>query len=252
MTKEQKQKTKKILNVITTVLFAVVFLFLVVVVVFAVVQRKEGKDVKVFGHYMFVVMTDSMTPTIEPKEAIWCKVPEEGDIVEGAIITFIAPSGPLTGQNETHRISKIIYDDNGKILKIYTKGDKEGLPNDDWILEEQDVKAVYVRTMPLVSGIMRFVLEKPFVAYVVLIALPLTLVAVLFIVGFVRDRLKKEKEEKEKSEENKPNLDSLTDEDKKKLLEDYLNSTSHMAESSSDSGLGEEEIEQNSSKEEDK
>ncbi len=222
MTQEQKQKTKKILNVITTVLFTVVFLFLVVIVIFSVVQRKEGKDVKIFGHYMFVVMTDSMTPTINPKEAIWCKVPEQGDIVEEAIITFIAPSGPLKGQNETHRIEKIVRDENGNILEIYTRGDKAGVLTDEWTLEESDVKAVYVRTMPLISGIMRFVLEKPFVAYVVLIALPLTLVAILFIVGFVRDRLKKEKEE---DSSNKTELDALSEEDKKKLLEDYLNGT---------------------------
>lgn len=219
MTQDQKTKAKKILNVTTTVLFAVVFIFLVVIVVFSVVQRKAGKDVKIFGHYMFVVMTDSMSPTIEPKEAIWCKAPEEGDIVEGAIITFIAPSGVLKGQNETHRIEKIEYDEQGNISKIYTKGDKEGLPTDDWVLSVEDVKAVFVSKMPLVSGIMRFVLEQPFVAYVVLIALPLLLVAVLFIVGFVRDRLKKEKEEKEKET---PDLDTLSDDDKKKLLEDYL------------------------------
>ena len=218
MTQDQKTKAKKILNVTTTVLFAVVFIFLVVIVVFSVVQRKAGKDVKIFGHYMFVVMTDSMTPTIEPKEAIWCKAPEDGDIVEGAIITFIAPSGVLKGQNETHRIEKIEYNTDGSISKIYTKGDKEGLPTDDWVLSEKDVKAVYVRTMPLISGIMRFVIEKPFVAYVVLIALPLILVAGLFIAGFVRDRLKKE----EKEEEDKPQLDTLSEEDKKKLLEDYL------------------------------
>lgn len=218
MTDTQKQKAKKIFNVITTVIFAVVFLFLVVIVVFSVIQRKEGKDVKIFGHYMFVVMTDSMTPTINPKEAIWCKAPEDGDIVEGAVITFTAPSGVLKGRNETHRIEKIEYDEDGNILKIYTKGDKEGLPTDDWVLEKEDVKAVYVRTMPLISAIMRFVMEKPFVAYIVLIALPLLLVAVLFIIGFVKDRLKKDKQEGE----NKPKLDDLTDEDKKKLLENYL------------------------------
>ena len=57
-------------------------------------------------------------------------------------------------------------------------------------------------------------------AYVVLIALPLILVAGLFIAGFVRDRLKKEKEEK--AEDDKPQLDTLSEEDKKKLLEAYL------------------------------
>ena len=216
---DKKQKLKKVLNAITTAIFAVVFVFLVVVVIMTNTQRKSGKDVQIFGHYMFVVVTDSMTPTIEPKEAIWCKVPEEGDIVEGAVITFVAPSGTLKGHNETHRISRIIYDENGNIDKIYTRGDKEGLSEDPWTIQEEDVKAVYVRTLPLISAIMGFVLEQPFLAYLLFIAIPLLAVSIMFIVGFVTDRLKKQKEEE------KTNLDDLSDEEKKKLLEDYIASS---------------------------
>ena len=46
---EQKQKAKKIINIITTVIFAVVFVCLVVVFAMVSVQRKSGKDVKIFG-----------------------------------------------------------------------------------------------------------------------------------------------------------------------------------------------------------
>ena len=230
---DKKQKIKKILNAITTAIFAVVFVFLAVVVVMTNSQRKSGKDVSIFGHYMFVVVTDSMSPTIEPKEAIWCKVPEEGDIVEGAVITFVAPSGTLKGRNETHRISRIIYDENGNIDKIYTRGDKEGLSEDPWTIQKEDIKAVYVRKLPIISAIMGFVLEQPFLAYLLLIAIPLLAVSIMFIVGFVTDRLKKQKEEE------KTNLDDLSEEDKKKLLEDYIASAKN-DDFASENGIAEE------------
>ena len=244
-TAEQKQKTKKILNIITTVIFAVVFVCLVVVFVMVSVQRKNGKDVKIFGHYMLAVLTDSMSGTIEPNEVIWSKAVEaddvddfieehrkdsdilEGQILtldEGPIVTFTAPSGALKGHNETHRISRVVYDDNGNIDKIYTKGDNE-MSEDPWTLEEGDIKAVYIRKLPLVSGIMSFVIKYPFWAYVTLIAVPLLVVAIMFIVGFVKDRLKKQREEEQQELAESTNLDDLSDEDKKKLLEDYLAST---------------------------
>ena len=222
---EQKQKAKKILNIITTVIFTVVFLCLVVVFVMVSVQRKQGKDVKIFGHYMLAVLTDSMSPTIEPNEVIWSKAPEEGDIVEGAVVTFVAPSGTLKGHNETHRISRIIYDENGNIDKIYTKGDKDGLSEDPWTIGEKDIMAVYVRKLPFVSAIMTFVIKYPFWAYITLIAAPLLIVAIMFIVGFVRDRLNKQKEEEMAENEECTSLSDLSDEDKKKLLEAYLAST---------------------------
>ena len=220
---EQKQKAKKIINIITTVIFAVVFVCLVVVFAMVSVQRKSGKDVKIFGHYMLAVLTDSMSPTIEPNEVIWSKVAEEEDIKEGAIVTFTAPSGPLKGHNETHRISRIVEDEDGTI-KIYTKGDNEQ-SEDPWTIEKDDIKAVYVRKLPLVSAIMGFVIKYPFWAYITLIAVPLLVVAIMFIVGFVKDRLKKQREEEQQEISENTNLSDLSEEDKKKLLEAYLAST---------------------------
>lgn len=244
---EQKQKAKKIINIVTTAIFAVVFVCLVVVFIMVSVQRKEGKDVKIFGHYMLAVLTDSMEDTINPNEVIWSKAVEEDDIAKvideykqdnstlegntltfekekGPIITFTAPSGPLKGHNETHRITRVIYDDNGNIDKIYTKGDNEQ-SEDPWTLDEGDIKAVFVRKLPLVSGIMSFVINQPFWAYVTLIAAPLLVVAIMFIVGFITDRMKKQREEEAKELSENTNLDDLTEEDKKRLLEEYMASS---------------------------
>ena len=260
LTTEQKQKTKKILNIITTAICAVVFVCLVVVFAMVSIQRKNDKDVKIFGHYMLAVLTDSMSPTIEPNEVVWSKVVEEDEVAElieqyrkdsdtfegqiltleeGPIVTFIAPSGPLQGHNETHRISRVVYNENGEIEKIYTKGDNEQ-SEDPWTIEEKDIKAVFVRKLPLVSGIMTFVIKNPFWAYITLIAVPLLVVAIMFIIGFVKDRLKKQREEEQKELSENTNLVDLSDDDKKKLLEDYLKNTAPQASTTREEGESEE------------
>ena len=221
---EQKLKAKKILNIITTVIFAVVFVCLVVVFIMVSVQRKIGKEVKIFGHYMLAVLTDSMSPTIEPNEVILSKDPELEYIKEGAIVTFIAPSGPLKGKNETHRISRIIYDENGNIEMIYTKGDNEQ-SEDPWTIKADEINAVYVRKLPVVGALMSFVINYPFWAYVTLIAVPLLVGAIIFIVSFIKERLKKQREEEQQEISENTNLSDLSEEDKKKLLEAYLAST---------------------------
>lgn len=219
----QKSKIKKIYNVISTVILTVVFLFLVVVVVASVMQKKQGSDVKLFGHYMYTVLTDSMSPTIEPGETIWCKVAEKDDIVEGAIITFIAPSGPLKGRNETHRIFKIEYDANGEKI-ITTKGDHSSSP-DDWTIKESDVKAVYQKTLPVLSGLVSFMRKQPFLSYILLIALPILLVCVMFIVGYVKDRAK-EIDEENKANKKTISMSDLSEEERQKLISEFSGETS--------------------------
>lgn len=219
----KKSRIKKIYNIISTVILTVVFLFLVVVIVASVMQKKQGSDVKIFGHYMYTVLTDSMSPTIDPGETIWCKVADKDDIVEGAIVTFIAPSGPLKGQNETHRIFKIEYDADGEKI-ITTKGDHSSQP-DNWTIKESDVKAVYQKTLPVLSGLVSFMRKQPFLSYLLLIAVPIMLVCVMFIVGYVKDRAKEIDEEK-KNEVKKPlSMSDLSEEDRLKLINEFNGET---------------------------
>lgn len=225
MTEEKKSKFKKIYNLISTVVTAVVFVFLIVVIVVTVLQKKQGEDVKIFGHYMYTVLTDSMEPTISPGDTIWCREVKTEDLKEGAIITFTAPSGPLKGHNETHRITQITYGENN-VMQIRTKGDNSD-GADSWVLSESSVKAVYVKTLPVISGLMSFMIEKPFLSYVLLIALPLLLVGVLFIVSYVKDKVKAETStvipvNAADGELTTTNLDGLTDEEKKRILEEFL------------------------------
>ncbi len=218
---QQKSRSKKIFNIISTVLLAVVFLFLIFVIAVAIVQKKAGSDVKLFGkYYMYSVVTDSMEPAIMAGEVIWSRAATESDIQEGAIITFIAPSGNLKGYNETHRIESIERDDNGNIIGIKTKGDNS-VGEDSWTLQPSDVKAVYVKSLTVMSAFRTF-MAKP-VGFITVIVLPLLVVLILFMIGFVKDKAKLDEEERKEKEGIKPtSLDELTDEQKKALAEQII------------------------------
>lgn len=215
--KIEKPKAKKIYNVVSTIVVALIFVFLVVTVAIMLIQKKSGGESRIFGYYMYDVLSDSMSGTIEKGEVILCKkIDDVNSLKEGDIITFTAPSGVLQGFNETHRIQKIVRNEDGSINYIKTAGDKlynGSIKIDDWELKPENVKAIYVKKSVFVGGLREFL--SHWYGYVVLIVLPLCIVFALIVAGFVRDRVALEAE-KEKSTVT---LENLSDEEKQKLLE---------------------------------
>lgn len=213
--KKNMTKAKKIYNVVSTVVVALIFVFLVTLVSLMLVQKKNGGETEIFGHYLFDVVTDSMSGTIEKGEVIVAKkVNDVYALKVGDIITFTAPSGVLKGYNETHRIVEILYDENGKVKGYKTAGDKlynGSVKVDDWQLPPENVKAIFVRKSAFIGGLKSFL--SHWYGYVVIVVVPMCLVFALVIAGFVRDRLALEKEK-----EPKTTLADLSEEEKKKLL----------------------------------
>ena len=213
--KKNMTKAKKIYNVVSTVAVALIFVFLVTLVSLMLVQKKNGGETEIFGHYLFDVVTDSMSGTIEKGEVIVAKkVNDVYALKVGDIITFTAPSGVLKGYNETHRIVEILYDENGKVKGYKTAGDKlynGSVKVDDWQLPPENVKAIFVRKSAFIGGLKSFL--SHWYGYVVIVVVPMCIVFALVIAGFVRDRLALEK-----GKEPKTTLADLSEEEKKKLL----------------------------------
>ena len=206
-------KAKKIYNAVSTAIVALIFVFMVVVVAVILVQKSNGGESKIFGYYMYDVLTDSMSGTIEPGDVIMCKAVDDVNSLQvGDIITFKAPNG---NYNETHRIVEIARNDDGTVNYFKTKGDNAKAV-DNWQLNPQNVKAKYVKKSVFVGGLRKFM--SNWYGYVVI---PLCIVFALIISSVVRDKLALEKE-KEK-EEGKITLSDISEEDKKKLLENYIN-----------------------------
>ena len=209
-------KAKKIYNAVSTAIVALIFVFMVVVVAVILVQKSSGGESKIFGYYMYDVLTDSMSGTIEPGDVIMCKAVDDVNSLQvGDIITFKAPNG---NYNETHRIVEIARNDDGTVKYFKTKGDNAKAV-DNWQLNPQNVKAKYVKKSVFVGGLRKFM--SNWYGYVVVVVIPLCIVFTLIISSVVRDKLALEKE-KEK-EEGKITLSDISEEDKKKLLENYIN-----------------------------
>ena len=209
-------KAKKIYNAVSTVIVALIFVFMVIVVAVMLVQKSSGGESKIFGYYMYDVLTDSMSGTIEPGDVIMCKAVDDVNSLQvGDIITFKAPNG---NYNETHRIVEIAKNDDGTVKYFKTKGDNAKAV-DNWELNPQNVKAKYVKKAVFVGGLRRFM--SHWYGYVVVVVIPLCIVFALIISSVVRDKLALEKQ-KEK-EESKVTLSDISEEDKKKLLENYIN-----------------------------
>lgn len=209
-------KAKKIYNAVSTAIVALIFVFMVVVVAVILVQKSSGGESKIFGYYMYDVLTDSMRGTIEPGDVIMCKAVDDVNSLQvGDIITFKAPNG---NYNETHRIVEIARNDDGTVNYFKTKGDNAKAV-DNWQLNPQNVKAKYVKKSVFVGGLRKFM--SNWYGYVVVVVIPLCIVFALIISSVVRDKLALEKE-KEK-EEGKITLSDISEEDKKKLLENYIN-----------------------------
>ena len=209
-------KAKKIYNAVSTAIVALIFVFMVIVVAVMLVQKSSGGESKIFGYYMYDVLTDSMSGTIEPGDVIMCKAVDDVNSLQvGDIITFKAPNG---NYNETHRIVEIARNDDGTVKYFKTKGDNAKAV-DNWELDPQNVKAKYVKKSVFVSGLRKFM--SNWYGYVVVVVIPLCIVFALIISSVVKDKLALEKQNEK--EESKIALSDISEEDKKKLLENYIN-----------------------------
>jgi signal peptidase len=229
----RKDKFKKIYNAASGVITALLFVFMVFIVVIVVVQKKNGQEIRLFGYGMYTVITESMEDTIMVGDVILTKDTENAeDLREGDIITFIAPSGQLKGYPVTHRIFSVEYNSDGSVKYFKTAGDNtyggDSVKVDAWQLSPNQVRGVYVRTLSGMTNLYAFM--STWYGYFVVIGLPLIAVAGLFIAGFVKDRLKIEKEKAQAFAQTaksdvKIEISDLSEEEKRKLLEEYLEKT---------------------------
>lgn len=133
-----KKNVKKIANVLFTIFFAVVCAFVLI----AVYSKITGKMVVPYSAIW--VLTDSMEDTIPARSYILVKKTDASEVKEGDIITFRSREAAIQGNLNTHRVIKIIGDNE----EFVTQGDNSQLADAMHVLPE-DVVAVYVRNMPV-------------------------------------------------------------------------------------------------------
>jgi signal peptidase len=94
---------KKVLNVVAYVLcgfFAIILLFNTVLIVQSVMDENKVPDV--FGYFPLVVLSDSMTPTLQSGDLVIYQKKTADSISEGDIVAFYDPDS--SNMIVTHRI----------------------------------------------------------------------------------------------------------------------------------------------------
>lgn len=147
--KKKQNRTYRILKTLR-IIFMPIILLIVLLAGYIAYQRFYLKlpNVEFFGYKVYIVLTESMKGTIEAGDLIVVKETPKKEIKEKDIITFSLKDSKTT---VTHRIVKIIKQDNGEIGYI-TKGDNNNA-EDIEIIEYDQIQGVVKKNISSVGFI---------------------------------------------------------------------------------------------------
>lgn len=197
-----KQKKKKINNINKIFLFVIksflsfILVFMSLLIVFGgiylidlVYNVKTGKNnTPLFGAY--VIVTESMEPTISVNDAVVVKRVSDDDVNVGDIITFSSNTGYYAGYSITHRIVAKLINRSGNFV-YRTKGDNNAKA-DMSLVSNDSILGKVILKLPKVGYIQAFVLSP--VGFVVSIIFPVILV-ILYEIFRIFTLWKKRKKE---------------------------------------------------------
>lgn len=129
---------KKILNVISTVIFVLILILTAVMFL----ARARGEAPKLFGYRFLRVVTDSMEPEIMVGDVVICKEAEPHTLKRGDTITYRSQAPGTAGRLITHKIVEDPVLLNDGSYRFQTQGIKPGAIPDKPISQDQVVGLV--------------------------------------------------------------------------------------------------------------
>ncbi len=216
-----KKVVKRIVNIIIDIIVVLILAVSVLIVTLSLTSKSSGVP-NVFGVAPLSVLTGSMEDTINTGDLIFCEVTDDPSYgyKKGDIVTFYKN---INGKSElnTHRIVEVVKDDN--ITYYRTQGDnKKTNPEPDEELQTSStIVAKYTGTK--IGGVGNFFsFIRTQLGFFLCVLLPMI---IFFVYEAVRVVLNLLAYNKEKTlEEAKLAVDSaeLTEEQKKRAIEEYL------------------------------
>lgn len=266
----QQQKVRNILNWVATAVCVIVIIFALVVAIFTIAGANDDHLTR-FGNKIYMnVASDSMSPTFTPNDVIiadsFDKATNLDKIKVGQVVTFSTTSVYENARYaiyNTHRIIKLNVDKDGNITSVVTRGDHQ---DTDWkvaveeLAKENPNKEIYGKTETVAidaivatwgdgetSGKMlkgcgafsnwiqdteHFGASKD-VRFFCIVVLPLILLFVLYAFVLIRTLVIAKLENQRKVQaEQVVTVDSLSDEEKRRLAQEYLASLAKEQETS--------------------
>lgn len=215
-----KKVIKRIVNIIVDIFVVLILMVSILVVMLSLTTKSSGVP-NIFGIAPLSVQTASMEDTINPGDLIFCTVSEEDEEYQvGDIVTF-----PIEINGEkvlnTHRIVEVVKDEN--ITYYRTQGDnKETNPEPDEEFQTTfSIVAKYTGTKLAGWGnVLSFIRTQ--LGFFLCILLPMIIFFIYEAVRVVMNLMAYSKEKAFEEAQTSVNNSELTEEQKKKAIEEYL------------------------------
>lgn len=155
----------------------VALIAVVAIFVATAVPQAVGAD------HSYVVLSSSMSPTLQAGDVIFVTRVDPDDIEEGDIITFEPPSGhsEASAERVTHRVVEVARRDGEKLFR--TKGDANEVPDQE-LVPASNVIGVVRFSVPLIGYIISF--GGSSTGVMLLVVIPATLLIVTEILALIR------------------------------------------------------------------
>ncbi len=160
---------KFIANIILKALFIFLLLLIFLLFIYFIsikVAQKRGTLDKIPIN-MFVILTQSMEPTINPGDIVIDYTPKDRNYDVGDVITYIAVDGFHAGSTITHRIIEIVDQEGQRLYR--TKGDSNNTADFSLVAPENIVGRTILK-IPRAGYIRQFLVTK--VGWIVAVIFP--------------------------------------------------------------------------------
>ena len=182
------------LYVILTIIGIILIMFLAYFIDQQIGKKNGEVRNPLFGAY--VIISESMIPSINVNDAVVTMRATEKDIKVNDIITFISKEIETQGTPITHRVVGIVYEDppkNTKVLGYRTKGDHNNTQDFALIAPSEVLGKMLIR-IPMVGYVQTF-LTRP-IGWFVVIVIPCFIVIFGDITKIIKATKKNQKNKK--------------------------------------------------------
>ena len=166
---------------VITVIFAILLIFLILLVGNMIYSQINHKVPAFFGYSVMNIISRSMEPDIPKNTFILIQRVDPELLKEGDIITFYSSDPTIKGLPNTHRIIQIIFEDNQKLF--VTKGDANAIP-DLYDVKPEDIIGVYVKNIASLGKLGAVFQNKAFIF--ILLVVPAAVLFVLEIINLTK------------------------------------------------------------------
>lgn len=215
-----KKVLRTILNIIIDIVVVLILMVSILVVTLSLTTESSGVP-NILGIAPLSVQTQSMEDTINPGDLIFCSLTEvDEEFQKDDIVSFPIEVDGVSILN-THRIVEVVKDEN--ITYYRTQGDNEETnpePDED-LQTSSSIVAKYTGTkIPGLGTVLSFIRTQ--LGFFICVLLPMIIFFIYEAIRVIMNLMAYSKEKAFEEAQSAVNNSELTEEQKKKAIEEYL------------------------------